>query len=64
MGKEPEEEEWRDDPNPTPIGEKSGMICPRCHRGYDSDARFCPHDSEKLVPYFEWRNRKKPIEMG
>ncbi|MDD5309224.1 MAG: hypothetical protein PHU25_18070 [Deltaproteobacteria bacterium] len=32
-----------------------GMICPKCHRGYDGDARFCPHDSEKLMPYPEWR---------
>jgi hypothetical protein len=32
-----------------------GMVCPKCHRGYDDNARFCPHDSTKLIPYEKWR---------
>ena len=36
-----------------------GMVCPKCYRGYDPGAKFCPHDSEKLVPYPEWRARSK-----
>jgi hypothetical protein len=38
----------------------AGMVCPKCNRGYDSSARFCPHDSEKLVPYLEWRTKSYP----
>jgi hypothetical protein len=37
-----------------------GMICPKCHRGYDIDARFCPHDAARLVPYSKWRLSKLP----
>jgi hypothetical protein len=35
--------------------EPPGMVCPTCHRAYDADARFCPHDSSRLLPYPEWR---------
>src|SRR6185503_726803 len=30
---------------------RPGSVCPRCHRGFDPSVRFCPHDSEELVPY-------------
>jgi hypothetical protein len=30
---------------------RPGAVCPRCHRGFDPSVRYCPHDSEELVPY-------------
>lgn len=30
---------------------RPGAVCPKCHRGFDPTVRFCPHDSEELVPY-------------
>ena len=30
---------------------RPGAVCPRCHRGFDPSIRYCPHDSEELVPF-------------
>jgi serine/threonine-protein kinase len=39
------------------------MICPRCHRRYWDDHRFCPHDGEALVAALDIRRlRAKPTE--
>ncbi|WP_437813406.1 serine/threonine-protein kinase [Sorangium sp. So ce1078] len=39
------------------------MLCPRCHRRYADDHRFCPHDGEKLVQSLDIRRiRAKPTE--
>ena len=42
----------------------NGVICPKCHRGYDPGARFCPHDSEKLIPYSDWRQNSRLSNDG
>ncbi len=34
------------------------MICPRCHRQYHDDHRFCPHDGDKLVEALDVRRIK------
>ncbi|WP_437655087.1 serine/threonine-protein kinase [Sorangium sp. So ce1182] len=39
------------------------MLCPRCHRRYADDHRFCPHDGEKLVKSLDIRRlRSQPTE--
>ncbi|WP_437953251.1 serine/threonine-protein kinase [Sorangium sp. So ce296] len=39
------------------------MLCPRCHRRYADDHRFCPHDGERLVQSLDIRRiRAKPTE--
>ncbi len=39
------------------------MLCPRCHRRYADDHRFCPHDGEKLVASHDIRRiRSQPTE--
>ncbi len=39
------------------------MLCPRCHRRYAEDHRFCPHDGEKLVQSLDIRRiRSRPTE--
>jgi serine/threonine-protein kinase len=39
------------------------MICPRCHRRYDGDHQFCPHDGERLVEGIDVKRiRAKPTE--
>ncbi|MGK4008237.1 serine/threonine-protein kinase [Sorangium sp. So ce1036] len=39
------------------------MLCPRCHRRYADDHRFCPHDGEKLVGALDIRRiRSQPTE--
>ncbi len=39
------------------------MLCPRCHRRYADDHRFCPHDGEKLVQALDIRRiRAQPTE--
>jgi len=40
------------------------MICPRCHRRYEDDALFCPHDGERLVGALDIKRiRTKPTEL-
>lgn len=48
----------------TPFRTEMGMVCPKCHRGYDSTARFCPHDSEKLLPFTEWRSTTRAVNKN
>lgn len=39
------------------------MLCPRCHRRYADDHRFCPHDGEKLAHALDIRRiRSQPTE--
>jgi serine/threonine-protein kinase len=39
------------------------MICPRCHRRYEGDHRFCPYDGESLVEAIDIKRiRAKPTE--
>ena len=39
------------------------MFCPRCHRRFDDDHRFCPHDGDKLVDALDIRRiRSQPTE--
>jgi hypothetical protein len=45
--------ETESDAQPTSVN--IGMVCPACHRGYEPGSKFCPHDSEALIPYPEWR---------
>jgi len=55
-----------------PLGRQPGvdgtsaqaLICPACRRGYPADARFCPHDSEQLVPYGQFVESHKKQEVG
>ncbi|WP_437676382.1 serine/threonine-protein kinase [Sorangium sp. So ce131] len=40
------------------------MLCPRCHRRYADDHRFCPHDGEKLVQALDIRRiRSQPTDQ-
>jgi serine/threonine protein kinase len=40
------------------------MICPRCHRRYEGDHLFCPHDGERLVAVLDIKRiRSKPTEL-
>jgi len=39
------------------------MLCPRCHRRYEDDHLFCPHDGEKLVDGVDIR-RLRPQPSG
>jgi serine/threonine protein kinase len=40
------------------------MICPRCHRRYEGDHLFCPHDGEHLVAALDIKRiRTKPTEL-
>src|SRR3954468_12149465 len=39
------------------------MFCPRCHRRYEDDHLFCPHDGERLVAALDIKRiRSKPTE--
>jgi serine/threonine protein kinase len=39
------------------------MLCPRCHRRYEDDHAFCPHDGERLAPGADIRRiRSQPTE--
>jgi serine/threonine protein kinase len=39
------------------------MVCPKCHRLYVDDHRFCPHDGERLVGGLDIKRiRSKPTE--
>src|SRR5262245_22863024 len=41
------------------------MICPRCHRRYEDDHMFCPHDGERLVTVIDIKRVKsKPTEYA
>jgi serine/threonine protein kinase len=40
------------------------MICPRCHRRYEGEQLFCPHDGERLVAAIDIKRiRAKPTEQ-
>ncbi len=40
------------------------MICPRCHRRYEEEHLFCPHDGERLVAALDVKRvRAKPTEL-
>jgi eukaryotic-like serine/threonine-protein kinase len=40
------------------------MICPRCHRRYEGEQLFCPHDGERLVAAVDIKRiRAKPTEL-
>lgn len=40
------------------------MLCPRCHRRYAQDHRYCPYDGEKLVAALDIRRiRAQPAEQ-
>jgi len=39
------------------------MLCPRCHRRYQDDHHFCPHDGERLVDAIDIKRiRSQPTE--
>ncbi len=41
------------------------MICARCHRRYEGEHLFCPHDGEKLVEALDIKRiRSKPTELN
>jgi eukaryotic-like serine/threonine-protein kinase len=40
------------------------MHCPKCHRRYEDDHAFCPHDGERLVASIDVKRiRSKPAEQ-
>ena len=40
------------------------MLCPRCHRRYEGDHLYCPHDGEQLVSKLDIKRiRSKPTEQ-
>jgi serine/threonine-protein kinase len=40
------------------------MLCPRCHRRYEGDHLFCPHDGERLVAQLDIKRlRAQPTEL-
>src|SRR5512138_1540945 len=46
----------------SPWGE-AAMHCPKCHRRYQDDHLFCPHDGERLVKVLDIKRiRSKPTE--